>query len=888
MARDPAWRRYLRFTRPDPGADVDDELRFHLEELERGFLSQGYTTAEAQRAAREQFGDVKRTRAELASRTRHRQRRDARTEWWQRLRQDTRVALRRLARQPGFAITAIATLALGIGANVAVFSVVNAALLQPLPYPDADRIVSLYEEFEGRPFTVSPPNFTDWRAQATGFEEMAAYLAYPRTLTGAGDPQPLQSALVTGDFFDVMGIHPVLGRGFTADELVYGQTDVAILSDAVWRTNFGEREDILGQSIELEGRSRVVVGVMPPGFDYPAGSRVWTPWAFSERDLTTQRGAHYLTVVARVRDGMEPATAIAEISAIADRLAREYPATNDKYGAGGTSLRESIVGESSRTALIVLMAAVALVTLIACANVANLMLARGEGRLREMAVRSSLGARTGDLIVAALTESVLLSMLGGAAAIAVAYWGTSVLDAVRPASLQALGEARLDPPVLAFTAGLSLLTGLLFGLTPAMQAARAGRAHGTLRAEGRGNTMGRSGWRLRGAIVASELALAVMLLAGAGLLIRSFSRLTSVEPGFTTSGLLTFQLSLPSVRYPREADTQQFYDRLFERVQAIPGVTAVEAMTGLPLDEYGYSMSTSFLDGVHLDPATQPSTQVRIVTPGLFSAMGMRLLRGRGFESSDRAGAPGAVVLNESAARLLFDGQDAIGHSMALSTSFGFGRGRAGGEIVGIVEDFRDQALGVPPRPMTFLAHAQWPVTDMAVVVRSGNPLGVVPAIRAELRRMDPLLPMVAVRTMERIASASVTEPRFAMLLLGTFAGVALVLAAIGVFGVMHHVVGERTREIGLRMALGAGGPRVVFETVRRALGPVAVGVVVGVAGALALSSSLEAMLYEVTPGDPTTYIAVAGVLALVAVIAAWIPARRASTVDPVVALRAE
>ncbi len=888
MAQEPLWRRYLRFTRPDPVADVQDEIEFHLQELERGYREQGMAPDQARRAARDQFGDAEGLRRALASRSRHHQRRAERTEWLLRLREDLRLGLRRLIRQPVFTLTAVATLALGIGATAAVFSVLNAALLRPLPYPDAGRIIDITELYRGRPFAVSPPNFVDLRAQATSFRAMAAYNSYSRTLTGAGDPLPVSSAAVTGDFFDVMGVHPARGRSFSSDELVSGQTDVAILSDGLWRTVLGGRDDVIGKPIQLEGKTRLVVGIMPPGFDFPDGSRVWTPLAFSDDELRTQRGAHYLAVLGRLKDGAEAPAAMEEIRVLYDRLKQAYPGSNSNYEGAAIPLRNSLIGESPRRALLVLMIAVALVTLIACVNVANLLLARGERRQREMAVRSSLGARPRDLIGAALTESVILAVLGGIAGIAVAWAATRALAALQPAALQAFGDVRIDWVVLAFSLGLSIVTGLLFGLTPALQAVRSGSAEGVLRAEGRGNTTGREGWRTRSLLVAAELTLAVMLLAGSGLLIRSFARLQSVDPGFTTSGLLTFQLSLPDARYPKEAEARRFVDDLRARVIALPGVGAVEAITGLPLDDYGYSMSTATLDGVAIDAATQPSTQVRIVTPGLFSAMGIRLLKGRAFTDTDRPETPGVVVLSESAARLLFPGADPIGHHMEISSGFGLGRGRAGGEIIGIVADVRDQALGVPPRPMTYLLHAQWPVSGLAIVIQSANPTTLAPSVRAALRSLDPLLPFSSVRTMDRVASQSVAQPRFTMLLLATFAAVALALAAIGIFGVMSYIVEQRTREIGVRLALGAIGPTVVAETVRRALVPVSIGIVAGLAGALALARGMAGLLFEVGPADPATFAAVGMGLGAIAMVSAWLPARRASRVDPAIALRAE
>ncbi len=890
-SHDPLWRRYLRFTRADPRADVDDELRFHWEELVRGYRARGLDAGAAEQAARAQFGDLEGLRRHLAAQTARRQERSERREWRLRLRHDARVAARRMVRQPGFTAAAVLTLALGIGANAAVFSVVNAALLRPLPYPAADRLVRLDEMAHGRPFTMSPPNFADFRAQATSFSGMAAMNVFPRTLTGYGDAQPVPSATVTDDFFDVMGVHPVQGRAFAPDELVSGQTNAVILSDGLWRSTFGSRTDLLERAIQLDGRSFQVVGIMPPGFDYPSGAKLWTPWAFSADEMRTQRGAHYLTVVARLRDGVAMDAALGELAGIARHLAELYPGTNKDDSATARSLRDDLVGATPRRALIILLGAVALVTLIACANVANLLLARGEARRRELAMRASLGARPRDLIGMALTESVLLSLAGGAAGVLVAWMGTRVLDAMRPADLRSLGAARVDLPVLGFALGLSVLTGLLFGLAPAIQAVRAGVAQGALRPDSRGSVGSREGWRARSLLVAAELALAVMLLAGAGLLTRSFARLQGVAPGFNASGVLTFQLSLPDARYPDANRSERFYEQLLDGIRAMPGVASADAISGLPLDDYDYQISTHSLDGRTIESSVQPSTQIRLVTGGFFRTLGIRLRRGRTFTDADRDGAPNVVVMNEAAARLLFNGQDALGHVLEIGTGFGLGRGRAGGEVVGIVDDVHDDALGTPPRPTIYLAHAQFPVTDMAVAVRAAagvDPISLASGVRGVVRGLDEALPMLAVRTMDRVSQLSVAQPRFAMVLLATFALVALALSAVGIFGVMSSVVGQRTREIGVRMALGAGEQTVVAETVRRALRPIALGVAVGLAGAYALTSGMAGLLYDVAPRDPLTFGSVAAGLAVVAVVAAWLPARRASRVDPVAALRSE
>jgi putative ABC transport system permease protein len=890
-ARDPLWRRYLRFTRPDPRADVGDELRFHWEELVRRYRAEGMDQGAAERAARAQFGDFQRVQQALSDRSVQQHRRAERAGWWMSLRYDLRVGARKLIHQPAFSIAAIATLGLGIGANVAVFSVVNSALIRPLPYPQADRLVRLYEMYKGRPFTVSPPNFSDWRAQAHSFTGVAAFNNFARTLTGYGDPQPVPSASVTEDFFRVMGVQPRQGRPFSAGELTYGQTNAVIVSDGLWRTTFGAREDLIGRTLQLDGRTFDVVGIMPPGFDYPSGTKIWTPWAFSADELATQRGAHWLSVVARLKPGVTLDAATRDVAAISARLAEAYPNTNKDDGATSRTLRDAMVGATPHRALLVLLGAVALVVLIACSNVANLLLARGAARQRELATRAALGARPRDLIGMALTESVLLGVIGGVVGLTVAWWATKGLDALRPDALKQLGAARVDLTVLAFTLGLSVATGLLFGMAPALQAARVANVHGTLQAGGRGGTIGRGGWRVRGGLVTVELALAVMLLVGAGLLIRSFSRLESVAPGFDGRGVLTFYLSLPDQRYPKAGQSEQFYRQMLERIRGLPGVASAASISGLPLDDYNYSISTHSLDGVTIESSEQPSTQIRIVTPDLFQTLHIRLLRGRTFVDTDREGAPNVVVMNGAAAKLLFNTTDPIGHSLEIGTGFDLGRGRAGGQVVGIVDDVHDDALGTDPRPTIYFAHAQFPLTDMANVVRAADrvdPVSLATPARAQLRMLDDGLPMLGVRTMDRVAQLSVAQPQFAMTLLAAFAAVALVLAAVGVFGVMSYVVGQRAREIGVRMALGADGHRVVGETLRRALVPVVLGVVMGSAGALLLTGTMTNLLYEVTPGDPVTVVAVAVGMALIAVVAAWLPARRASRVDPVLALRSE
>jgi putative ABC transport system permease protein len=806
--------------------------------------------------------------------------------------QDVRYAVRQLTRSPGFAVAAVLTLALGIGANAAIFSVVDAALLRPLPYPHAEAIVRAYELMGTDAWSTSPTDFVDFRAQNRSLSELAAIDAYPRTLTGSGlEPLPIPSARVSGGFFDVMGVAPALGRPFVAAETQYGQTQAVVISDGLWHSRFGSQPDIVGRTILLDGKSCAVVGVMPAGFNYPAGVQMWTPLAFSDTDLATQRGAHYLDLVGRLKPGVTMDQATADLQGIATRLAQDYPKTNQGQGATLVTLRQALIGRNIRTALLVLLGAVGLVVLIACANVANLLLARAAGRARELAVRVALGAGRGDLIRQALTESVVLAAAGGILGLLLSTWITGALSALRPVALRNVGALGVDGAVLAFTAGVVLLTGLLFGLVPALQASRAADLHTTLQTGGRAQITTREGWRLRSGLISAELALAVILLTGAGLLLKSFARLERVDPGFDSRGVLTFQLSLPDVRYPKPEQAGIFYDQLLTSVRALPGVERASAISGLPLDDYGFSISMTTLDGRPVESHAAPSPQIRLVTPGLFRTLGMRLAAGRDFTSSDRTGAPLVVVVNEAAARAIWPGVDPLGHTLEVGTKFGLGGARGGGQVIGVVRDVHDAGLGADPRPTVYLAHAQFPVTDLAIAVRSAgsiDPLSLTSSVRAALSRLDPDLPMDQVRSLDRLAATSVAQPRFAMLLLSSFAAIALALAAVGMYGVMAYVVSQRRHDIGIRMALGASRAAVVSEVVARAARPVGVGLVIGLAGALVLSRTLSRLLYEIKPSDPLTYLFVALTLSVIALTAAYLPALRASRVDPAFALRSE
>jgi putative ABC transport system permease protein len=805
------------------------------------------------------------------------------------LAQDIRYAVRRLIKSPGFSIVAILTLALGIGANTAIFSVVNAVLLRALPYSEPDRLVQLFNSRGNNPrFPVSAPNYLDFREQKQLFTGVAAFddtRGY--NLVGIGDPARLTGAAVSAEFFDVLGTQPTLGRGFRAEENEPGAGGVVVLSNGIWQQYFGSDPSVIGRNISLSGVVHTVVGVMPAGFDFPRQSALWTPLEYDAqfRD-DSNRGSHYLGVVARLRPGVSAERAAAEMRGLGDRLATEFPQLANS-SATAVPMREVIVG-SIRPALLILLGAVGLVLLIACANVANLLLARAAAREGELAVRAALGAGRRRLMRQLLTESMILALAGGLVGLLLAFWGTEALGAIQPRGIQQLGEVRVDTTVVAFTASVALLTGILFGLVPALQVTRSDLA-GSIREGARGALSGRSGKRLRNGLVVAEMALAVMLLAGAGLLIRSFVGLTSVDPGFQPQGVLSVELSLPGGSYPDAESARQFYSRLHERLTGLPGVTSAGAVSTLPLGGRG-SMAGFFpADGEAPRPGEMPVAHIIQATPDYFRALGVPLRRGRLFTPADRAGAPVALLLSESGARRIFRGEEALGRSVALT--FGTEEYPNGitGTVVGIVGNVHQKALDSAVEPEVYIPFDQAPFGSMEVVLRTTvEPLSLAASVRAAVQEIDPELPVGKIRTVEQVVAASVAQPRFYMTLLTLFAGVALALSAVGIFGVISYSVTQRTREIGMRMALGADARSVMRSVVGGGMRLVLLGLGIGLIVTFGLARLISGMLYGIAPSDPVTLGGVVVVLGAVAFLACWLPARRATRIDPVVALRAE
>jgi putative ABC transport system permease protein len=801
-------------------------------------------------------------------------------------RQDLAYSLRRLAQTPAFTLVAIATLALGIGANSAIFSIVYAVLLKPLPFKEPNQLVQLYQTYEGRnvPY-FSPQNFLDTQSQATKFDSIAAMDTGGVTLTGRGAPAVLQGAEVSASFFDVFAITPSLGRFLRADENEPDKASAVVLSHAVWKSRFGGDPGILGQSIRLDQKPFTVVGVAPPTFAFPEGADLWTPLDYNEVFRNSSRGAWYLKVFGRLKADSTFAGAVEETKTIAARLAAAYPAANEGLGGTVRSLHESLIG-NSRTALYLLLGAVGLVLLIACVNVANLLLARAAAREAEFAVRQALGASKGRVLRQLLTESLLLGAIGGVAGVVAASLSLDSLIALQPSGVNRLIEARIDRTVILFAAGLSILTGLLCGTLPGIFARRMPAQ--ALREGGRGMMAGRSS-RVRSGLVVGQMALAMMLLAGAGLLLRSFEKLQQVYPGFEVEDALTFRIALPPEAYKSEPQRVSFFERLLTRVQALPGAKSAAATLGLPLSGAQMNISFEVRNRPALTLAQQPSMEMRPVSPDYFRTMGIPVLRGRGLQATDTASSSQVVVLSESAARRYFPNESPLGQWITLGWRRPEGMPKPGGEIVGVVADVKSFGLAKDAVPEIYLPYAQLPVSAMDVLIRTSvPPMSLAKAVEAVVHEIDPDMPVARLRTFDDVVARSISQPRFYMLLLGIFASTALVLAALGIFGVMSYAVSQRSREIGIRMALGARPASVMGMILKSATGLILFGIVLGIAGAVALSRTLGGLLFNLSPTDPGTLAGVAFFLAAIALAASYWPARQATRVDPLATLRSE
>ncbi|MEP6691037.1 MAG: ABC transporter permease [Gemmatimonadaceae bacterium] len=883
----PRWRRYLRFWGPNVGADVDDELRFHLDMRARDYEARGMSPAAARLAAVERFGNVSRVEHALREHDEQKIRQRHRREFVSDLVQDIRLAVRGLRRTPGFAIVVIATLALCIGANSAIFSVVNAVLLRPLPYRDPDALVRIYHVWEGKKQVMSPPNFIDVAKASHSLIDASAVSPETFNLIGAGEPVRVNGAATSASFFRTFGATPVLGRAFQADENEPGHTKVVVLSHALWQQRFGSSAAVIGTPIDLDGVRYTIVGVMGPAFDFPRKTQLWTPLVYDERFTMKSRGAWYIGAVARLKPGVSEGEAAAEVQTIGKRLEQQYPDDNGKLGMTVGSMREALVGDV-RKPLVILLGAVGFVLLIACANVANLVLARSTTRQTEMAVRSALGAGRGRLVRQLLTESVLLAVAGGALGLLLAIWGVRALGALQPKGIPRLDTVSIDGSVMAFTAGIALLTGIVFGIAPAMQlVSRGGGLALSLRAGSRAMLSSWGGRRLRGALIVAEIALALVLLTCAGLMMQSFVRLQRVDPGFHTEQRLAIDMSAPRATYSTDDKLRGFYESLIERLGALPGTKSIGAISGLPLSNTGFVFTFTVVGRPPLKPEDQPSMQTRVITSDYHRTLGIPIVRGRTIAPSDRPGTPVVAVINQSAARQFFPGEDPIGKRIemgwiALSEP-------VNGTIVGVAGDVKGFGLDQEARPEVDFSMTQLPLPSMSIVLRTDlATASLVAAARREVRALDATLPIADVRPLEQMVADSVSQPRFYMVLLGLFAGVALLLAAVGIGGMMSFAVAQRTREIGVRVALGASRGGVISLVVGEAMRLAAAGVVIGALAAAALSRAMASLLFGIGPRDPLTFAFAAVLLAGVALAATLLPARRAASVDPAIALRAD
>lgn len=809
--------------------------------------------------------------------------------------QDVRFGVRMLGRSRGLTAIAILALALGIGANTAIFSVVNAVLVRPLPYPDPERLVWLWEVQPNLPRApFSAGDFLDFQAQSQSLEQLAAMHRVSFTMTGRGSAERLPGMVVTPNFFSTLGVQPILGRNFLPAEGVFGAPRVALLSYGFWQGHFGGEHDVTSQNMVLDGRPVSIVGVLPANFQYPNSRdvQIWVnpvnivPEVFSttadwERKLSTNHETHYLNLVARLKPGVTVEQAEADINGIFRTLHQKYPATTG-HSAKVAPLRELSTGQVRQT-LLVLLAVVGLVLLIACANIANLLLARAVGRLREIAIRNALGAGRWRIIRQLLTESMLLALSGGALGLGLAWGLVRLLVKASPQELPRVEEVNVDVRVLAFTFGVSALTGLLFGMGPALAATRQ-RLGGFLKEGGRNATTGRGHNRLRSVLVIGEVALSLVLLVGAGLLIRSFGRLLDVKPGFHGDGVVTMWMNFTSERYADKTRSVQLLEQLLPRVAALPGVAGVAVSNDLPLEGDDTTTGVGHADGhAPFERGHQPIIGVHGVNAGYFRAMGIALLRGRELSASDAANSTPVVVINHKLAEDFWPGQDPIGKHLTIM-------GDKPAEVVGVVENVLENGLAEPVTAETYVAFSQnawWPYVCLAVRAK-GDPTSVYSAVRGLVSEMDPELPVHDMRPMSRVVAETMAPEKLTLWLVGGFAGLALVLAFVGIYGVMSYSVTERLHEIGVRVALGAQARDVLRLVVGHGMKVVATGLVAGILGGLAATRAMTALLFEVRPSDPLTYGVIAALLAMVALAACYLPARRATAVDPLVALRHE
>lgn len=872
---------------PAPAEDVAAEFEAHLAMKADALARSGMSPGEARREAEKNFGPFSRYAAECrvidAAERKERRRR----EWWAGTLQDLRQAGRALLRAPGFTVTAVLVLALGIGLNATVFSVLRGVVLKPLSYPEPEQLIKIYASNpkDGWPtFSVSPADFYDWAREAKSFRGMVAWSSSESAATGIGAAEQVPVVAVTSGFQAVIGIAPMMGRGFALPEFETGAPLVAILSYESWARRFGRDAGVLGKRWILDGESYEIVGVMPQGFEFPVGkTSAWIPFR-TPKDYASQRGAHYLDVAGRLATGASLAGARSELVALAGRIATEFPKSSANWTVDLRPFHEDVV-EDSRPTLILLMTGVGLLLILACANVANLVLVRAIGRSGEVALRSALGAGRGRLLWHGASEVMVLVGIGALAAIPVAVFGTSMIRRFAPDGVPRIETVRLDAPSLLFTLGVTALAALLVSLAPARRIAKVDLRSALSGGSGRavGTRRGLHRW-----LVALETAVALALLAVAGVLVKSKMRLEQVNPGFDASSTLTASVSLPDKTYGKSERLVQFQQELLRRLRAVAGVQSAALVFGLPLNGFGYSSSFT-IDSVAVPDGVSQSAQLRLVSTDYFATQRIPIVAGRGFTAEDRRGGRPVVVISAAAAKKFWPDGRFLGRFVRVSAQPGPDNDRPQGYVIGVAGDVRERGLDKEPRAIIYGNTEMVPVGYLSMVLRTSvTPLSIVPEVRKIVAAMDPDLPVSEVQTMESVVRKASASQRFRAWVMGFFALLAAALAGLGVYGVISHIVAQRTREMGLRRALGASDSQVVSEVVRSGMRDAALGAACGLGAGWLIARNLSKLLYQVAPADPAVLMLSAALFLGVAFAACWIPARRATRADPAMVLRGE
>ena len=891
---EPKWRRYERFAHPDVKADVDDEMEFHIQIIAERFVKAGYGEEEARTMARQEFGDRDRARNECIEIDTTRMRHVDASERISRLWQDVRHGARRLLKSPVFAIVSILTLAIGIGPNIAIFSIINSVLLEPLPFAKPNELVYIQETFPvpgGKTGngSVSYPNYLDWKAQSKSFDLAISSFSGSTNFQGAGDPERLSAAAVSADAFNMLGVRPLLGRSFATGEDAPEAPKLAVLGETFWRRRFNADPSIIGKPILLDGTPNTVVGIMPAAATFPSRSApidVWVPLQVQLRP--NSRGRHSYVVIGRLRNGVGLAAATTEMKQIAARLAELYPGSQEKRSVALTPYRDVVVG-NVRAQLLVLLGAAGLVLLIACANAASLLLARASSRAREVAVLAALGASRARVAQQFLVESLILATCGALAGFLMSRVAVKAIIAAAGTTLPRSTQIHFDLRVVGFIVATIVTTAVLFGLVPALQATKS-NLQDCLRAGGRSASAGRGGL-FRSSLVVGQFALSLVLLAGAGLLFRTFASLIGTPTGMSTEHVLTMRIPFPygSPKYPTADEAlNRFYDPLLERLRALPEVQSAGMINLLPLQQTGSNGNFSISGKSYASVSEQPFAEYRVVSPGYFTALKIPVLRGRDASAADRSATQQVVLVNEQFAKRYFAGEDPIGKALEFGTVTPTNPASV---IVGVVGSVRQASLTAEAAPEIYFPTGQagGQLANMTLVVRaSGDPMNLSRSVQNLIRSIDPAQPVYRIETMENVVRGSVANSRLYLGLLATFAGVALSLAIAGIYGVMAYGVSQRTREFGIRMALGSDTHRVQRLVVWQGAKLALLGVVVGLPSAYLATKLLAGVLYGVAPGDPTTLFAVAGILATVSVVASYLPSRRVTSVDPIIAMRAE